>query len=332
MFMRSGDPLPVRLAQGIYAIIDVAEGGDPCVLKFIISVSRSRNASMNRTNMGTGSDNRVTQRCNCAADITLLKDSIASLQAEHVLLKQTIHVSDTLRSKQIDAVKNGLSDIKSQLLTFTSSLIDCTYSTERGMQNIVNSAAKQLLSVEDRVRWIESVLDTDNVAVVRSLPCDISQSETEMTRNLEAPREMTDRLPIHKSERCSMCDNDLCDNIHVGDICFPQLRLNVLPVQANDSVNVNDDKTAPPTSSNDVGKRFDDTTGQASGYTAREDTTDTRGRGVSCTADQWVDTWQAPRVPRKPVGRPIPVRVTTRRVVAELPEDGDVRPADDIGT
>jgi len=27
MFMRSGDPLPVRLAQDIYVIIDVAEGG-----------------------------------------------------------------------------------------------------------------------------------------------------------------------------------------------------------------------------------------------------------------------------------------------------------------
>jgi len=63
---------------------------------------------MNRTNMGTGSDNRVTQRCNCAADITLLKDSTGSLQAEHVLLKQTIRVSDNLRSKQTDAVKIDL--------------------------------------------------------------------------------------------------------------------------------------------------------------------------------------------------------------------------------
>ena len=63
---------------------------------------------MNRTNMGTGSDNRVTQRCNCAADITLLKDSTGSLQAEHVLLKQTIRVSDNLRSKQTDAVKMDL--------------------------------------------------------------------------------------------------------------------------------------------------------------------------------------------------------------------------------
>jgi len=33
MFTRSGDPLPVRLAQDIYAIIEVAEGGDPNVLK-----------------------------------------------------------------------------------------------------------------------------------------------------------------------------------------------------------------------------------------------------------------------------------------------------------
>jgi len=120
MFTRRGDPLPVRLAQDIYAIIEVAEGGDCNVLKPMISVSRTRKSSVLRTNTYTVTESRTC--CNCAADVALLKDSIATLQAEHVVLKQSIYVSDSLRTKQIDTLKLGISDTKSQLLIYSTRL------------------------------------------------------------------------------------------------------------------------------------------------------------------------------------------------------------------
>jgi len=317
MFTRSGDPLPVRLAQDIYVIIEVAEGGDPNVLKPMISVSRTRKLSVLRTNTDIGTESRT--RCNCAADVALLKDSIATLQAEHVLLKQSIHVSVSLRTKQIDTLKLGISDIKSQLLNYSTHLKDCSFSTLSGIQNIVNSAASQLLQVEDRVRWLETVLNTDNVAVISKFS-ETLKTDPWATQNDRPPPEASDLIPTHTSGQSSFCDNDVCANVLNGDICFTQIRTNIVSDVTSDEHSATEVHVqhTPSTLYSDVAKR-----------TTTRGVDDDGGRGpfvptTSCDdggyqTGGWIDSWQAPRVPviRQPKGRPIPVRVTTRRDASE---------------
>ena len=132
---------------------------------------------------------------------------MATLQAEHVLMKQSIYVSDSLRTKQIDTLKLGISDIKSQLLNYSTTLKDCSFSTLSGIQNIGNSAASQLLQVEDRVRWLETVLNTDNVAVISKFS-ETLKTDLRATQNDRPPLEASDLIPTHTSEQCSFCDKN----------------------------------------------------------------------------------------------------------------------------
>ncbi|KAH3783622.1 hypothetical protein DPMN_161564 [Dreissena polymorpha] len=58
MFTRSGEPLPVQLAQDIYAIIEVAEGRDPYLLKLMISTAKARNSTVVRAIPGIETENQ----------------------------------------------------------------------------------------------------------------------------------------------------------------------------------------------------------------------------------------------------------------------------------
>ncbi|KAH3853710.1 hypothetical protein DPMN_096242 [Dreissena polymorpha] len=99
MFTRSGEPLPVRLAQDIYAIIDVAEGGDPYMLKPMISTAKARKSTVARVIPNIDIENqagngRQPGKCMCSSDICTLKDQLSTLQADHLILKQAMYASN----------------------------------------------------------------------------------------------------------------------------------------------------------------------------------------------------------------------------------------------
>ncbi|KAH3793344.1 hypothetical protein DPMN_146852 [Dreissena polymorpha] len=108
MCTRSGEPLPVRLAQDIYAIIEVAEGGDPYILKSMISTERARKLTVARAIPDIDTENqfgngRQLGKCMCSHDICILKDQISTFQADHLFLKQAMYASNELRTKEIEA-------------------------------------------------------------------------------------------------------------------------------------------------------------------------------------------------------------------------------------
>ncbi|KAH3813110.1 hypothetical protein DPMN_141560 [Dreissena polymorpha] len=115
MFKRSGEPLPVRLAQDIYAIIEVAEGGDPNLS--MISTAKARKSTVVRAIPDIETENQVGNgrqpgKCMCSSDICILKDQISTLQADHLILKQAMFASNELRTKETEATKDSLWSFK----------------------------------------------------------------------------------------------------------------------------------------------------------------------------------------------------------------------------
>jgi len=151
------------------------------------------------------------------------------------------------------------------------------------------------------------------------------KTDLRATQNDRPPPEASDLIPTHTSEQCSFCDNNLCSNVLVGDVCFTQLRTNIVSDVASkqDAAEVHA-KHKPSTRYSDAA-RCTTTRGVVVHLAANGDF----GRGTfipttSCDVGGypiggWVDNWQAPRVPviRHPRGRPILVRVTTRRDASE---------------
>ncbi|KAH3823061.1 hypothetical protein DPMN_124905 [Dreissena polymorpha] len=160
MFTRSGEPLPARLAQDIYAIIEVAEGGHPYMLKSMISTAKAMKSTVARAIPDTDVENQVGNgrqpgKCMCSSDICILKDQISTLQADHLILKQAVYASNEMRTKETEATKDSLRSIKVQILMCNEAIKDCSDSTLSTIRNLVSASVARITELEDRLRVLE---------------------------------------------------------------------------------------------------------------------------------------------------------------------------------
>lgn len=166
MHTRTGDPLAVKLAQDIYSILEVTEGGDPAILKSMISTSRRGKREsvadgplQNRNNFAAG---RVAETCSsCSIEVKLLKDTVLMLQADILTLKQTVHANDKLRNEQSSSLKSSLLGLKQCVLECNTSLTLFTGNTLSAIRGISNSVMQQVMAIEDRVRLLEVVVESE---------------------------------------------------------------------------------------------------------------------------------------------------------------------------
>ena len=81
----------------------MTEGGDYSVLKDMISTGKSRKPSvLTQQYQSLSSGKHVPVKCHCAHEVALLKDTVKSLQASMLPLKQSILVNANLRKQQIN--------------------------------------------------------------------------------------------------------------------------------------------------------------------------------------------------------------------------------------
>ncbi|KAH3755741.1 hypothetical protein DPMN_190440 [Dreissena polymorpha] len=162
MFTRSSEPLPVRLAQDIYAIIEVAEGGEPYLLKPMISTAKARKSVVRaitdietENQVGSG---RQPGKCMCSSDICILKYQISTLQADHLIFKQAMYARNELRPKETEATIDSLRSIKVHILKCNEAIKDCsdsTLSTIRNLVTVVSASVAKITELEDRLMVLE---------------------------------------------------------------------------------------------------------------------------------------------------------------------------------
>jgi len=160
----------VRLAQDLYSIISVTEGEDHSILKGMISsgrkgkktsvVSGCRRRLRSRT-QSTAAINQET--CACSKELLLLKDTISTLQTNVLNMKQTMCVSDKLRCEQSAVTKSATFALKQSVITCSSSIAEFTGNTLAVIRSISNSLMQQLMAMEDRVRYLEAVIETQQI-------------------------------------------------------------------------------------------------------------------------------------------------------------------------
>ena len=151
MTTRAGEPVVVKLAQDIHIIIEVTEDGDCKVLKPLISAAKTRKPSTNGHN-----ERRTTTSvfipCTCAAEFPILRDTILTMQAEILLLKQTQHAQEKIRSEQMSTTKTVLENIKKDLLLCNQDVKQCVFNSRDSVYSISSSLCRNILQLEDRIR------------------------------------------------------------------------------------------------------------------------------------------------------------------------------------
>lgn len=166
MMTRAGEPVAVKLAQDIHTIIEVAEGGDCNVLKPLISTAKTRKQSVNKQ---ADLPPAMLNQCACISEVALMKDTIGSIQAEMLMLKQREHAREKARSEESVRIKVTLDEIRKDLVTCASELRDMVHGSKENVRDIAGSLSRNILGLEDRIRVMEGFLDDNNIVTVASL-------------------------------------------------------------------------------------------------------------------------------------------------------------------
>jgi hypothetical protein len=158
---RSGDPVNVKLACDIKILLNVMEGEDFSLLKDIISVTRrSQRRKSIRTLPSIPGGNDHSQ---CRAEFNHLKATIAALQADIVMIKQTLTLSESSTNaahknakevsqtldKEINSVKSLTNDVNKRLIE-----------TESKIENDVHACKTYIHQNQEKLKSIqESVIN-----------------------------------------------------------------------------------------------------------------------------------------------------------------------------
>lgn len=170
VYTRSGEPVAVKLAQDIHSIIDVVKGGDCSVLKPLISVSKKRKSSVGiRNNNNNITNINTCGKCTCSIELSSLKDIVSGVQADILLLKQSIHASERLRSEQTSVTRTALENISTEIRTYGINVKKFSLDAETSIRSLTNSLAQRITEFEDRVRLIEGFLETEQIVTIASL-------------------------------------------------------------------------------------------------------------------------------------------------------------------
>lgn len=103
----------MKLAQDIHTVVEVTEDGNCSVLKPLISASKTRKVSVSST-ARAGLDRTIVDdkvKCACSNELLELKDTVCSIQADILLLKQTQHAAEKLRAEQLNCIRSVITQI-----------------------------------------------------------------------------------------------------------------------------------------------------------------------------------------------------------------------------
>lgn len=130
----------------------------------LISVTKSRANS--HVNTPTS---KVSRSCPHANDVKLLKDTVSSLQADVLILKQTVHTNKQLHKEKMSSVWRSVDRIKADLEACSESVNSYVNSLVKKIDEIdpvIQTFEARLVSIEKKVADIDDFLGTPSTLVV----------------------------------------------------------------------------------------------------------------------------------------------------------------------
>lgn len=104
---KPSDSVAVKLAHDIHTILSVMEGAEFSSLTDLISASKKRGRSVQSV-----SASPQTKNCQCKAELSLIKDSVSTLQADMLLMKQRHIASENMHVSDVKTLQSDLSEVK----------------------------------------------------------------------------------------------------------------------------------------------------------------------------------------------------------------------------
>lgn len=103
---RNGESAGIKLARDIHVILLVIDGDDFEMLSEVISIGKPGRGRKS-TNITS-----TEEKCQCKLEIQFMKDTIASLQAELLLIKQRQATTENIRNAENKNLTRGMDVLK----------------------------------------------------------------------------------------------------------------------------------------------------------------------------------------------------------------------------
>ena len=114
-----------------------------------------RSTVLRRRSAATPRQDSLPTTCSCASELKLLKEYVATLQENLLLIKHDLIVNEQLHENLVEASKAATVDIKRTVLDCSKSVSATSASTLKSMQNITCSLVQRRTEFEDRLRVVE---------------------------------------------------------------------------------------------------------------------------------------------------------------------------------
>lgn len=168
---RRSPPVCVKLANDIHVILSILEGDEYTLVKELLSTStRGRFASQSRAPDDSETPTSNRNSCSCSQEIPVLKDTIATLQSDLLLLKQRTFACEILRTDEMRKLSESLLSLKcdtklnidSVVQTITSAVMSINVHPESNHADMNT----KLRDIDARIKVFENLVDGAEVMAV----------------------------------------------------------------------------------------------------------------------------------------------------------------------
>ncbi|MEW8546462.1 MAG: hypothetical protein AB2693_23335 [Candidatus Thiodiazotropha sp.] len=179
LYTRSGDSIPVKLSHDIHTLMSVIEGAEYSEMRELLSSGSGRSQ---RSQLSSSTANDTINHYDCAPEIKVLTESINSMKADMLKMKQSHLAVETNRSKQIDTLKSNVLGLKVSISTLSEvvsrAVTDIRLCAERiesekslGVTNLkseIRLVKENLASIEDTVYNLQTKVASGKATVSQS--------------------------------------------------------------------------------------------------------------------------------------------------------------------
>ena len=175
---RSGDTVAVKLAHDIHTVMSVLEGAEYSDMRELIS---SGSGKSQRSQSVLSSADETFAQCESSSELKVLSDTVNTLQADLLHMKQTHTALETARSKEFQTMKSTILGLKSDLSILTttvkSAVVNITLCAERiesekslGVTHLKNELKLLKLnanSMQESIDTVQSQVALNKASILR---------------------------------------------------------------------------------------------------------------------------------------------------------------------
>ena len=226
-----GDGVDLKLCGDIFVIISILEGAPFDELKDLISSSKYASQTENDESVLISANTPLIKSNteNCELDIHLLRNTIAAIQADVLVLKQ----DNGTAFDELKKPRNGFNSFKTDMVADINKLKRSVAECEQSIARICDEKSNGIATIKSDVRQIRSdITSTDEtidlrctdlnqkISIVNKFKKRIAKIESKLVKRQEPPENPTQtgssESVVSTSSHANMTEND---SVQVGFHC-----------------------------------------------------------------------------------------------------------------